>query len=280
MSRQYYSIRTGKNPNSSSFDLPILIRLFRDLYLDFLNKDYFQENFGFSCVDAGEIPGKLGFDIEVQIFRSIRKPDLWPIQEKCENYSEDDVFDVIEFLYDHISKPIDGYFHSWNDCGYHYETFNIKAGQQEFRDSINPFLHEYREGYELSENGQILESPEQGLENLLLAKLPTHDYENIEQRVQSAILKFRRHRSSLDDRRHAIRDLVDVLEFLRPQIKAVISKKDEGDLFTLANQFGIRHHDGKQKRDYEKAIWYSWMFYYYLTTIHACLRLIEKSKSL
>ncbi len=113
-SRRYYSIRTGKNPNASRYDLPILLRLFNDFYLEFLNKDYFQENFGYYCVDAGNVSGKLGSDIEAQMFRAIRKPDLWPIQEKYKSYSEDDLFDIIEFLYDHVSKPIDGYLHSYN----------------------------------------------------------------------------------------------------------------------------------------------------------------------
>lgn len=277
--RRYYSIRTGKNPDASRYDLPILLRLFSDFYLEFLNQDYFQEDFGYYCVDAGEVSGKLGSDIEAQMFRAIRKPDLWPIQEKCKSYSEDDLFDVIEFLYDHVSKPIDGYFHSYNDCGYHYDTFDKKTGQQEFRDGINQILRDYKEGYELSDEGEILESPEQGLENLFAASLPIHDPDNVEQRVQAATLKFRRYRSSLDERRDAIRDLADVLEFLRPQVKTVISKKDEGDLFVIANQFGIRHHNDQQKQDYDKAIWYSWMFYYYLATIHACVRLIKKAES-
>jgi len=275
--RKYYSTRTGKNPDASLYDLPILLRLFSDFYLEFLNKDYFQEDFGYLCEDAGEVSGKLGSDIEAQMFRAIRKPDLWPIQQKFKSYSEDDLFDVIEFLYDHVSKPIDGYCHTY--CGYHYNTFDKKTGQQEFRDGISQILCDYKEGYELSDDGEILESPEQGLENLFAASLPTHDPDNVEQRVQAAILKFRRYRSSLEERRNTIRDLADVLEFLHPQLKTVITKKDERDLFGIANQFGIRHHNDQQKQDYDKAIWYSWMFYYYLATIHACLHLIKKAES-
>jgi hypothetical protein len=277
--RKYYSSRTGKNPDASCYDLPILLRLFSDFYLDFFNKGYFQEDFGYYCVDAGDVSGKIGSDIETQMFRAVRKPGLWPIQEKYNSYSEDDLFDVIEFLYDHVSKPIDGDFHSYDDCGYHYNTFDKKTGQQEFRDGICQILCEYKEKYELSDNGEILESPEQGLENLFAASLPTHDPDNVEQRVQAAILKFRRYRSSLDERHDAIRDLADVLEFLRSQVKTVISKKDEKDLFVIANNFGIRHHNDQQQQDYDKAIWYSWMFYYYLATIHACLRLIKKAES-
>jgi MoxR-like ATPase len=45
------------------------------------------------------------------------------------------------------------------------------------------------------------------------------DKDNISNKINSAILKFRRHKSTLDDRREAIRELADVLEFLRPAIK-------------------------------------------------------------
>jgi hypothetical protein len=267
MSRKYFSQR--KNPDASRLDLPMLVKLFKTLYLDFLKNDYFYAKYG-------AVPGKLGADIGAQMFLAIRKPDLYPVEEKCNNYSEDDLFDVIEFLYDCVSKHIHGYD---KYLGEYDDVYDTSAGKQEFRDRINEFLCDYREGYELSENGEILELPEQGLEDLVLANLPPHDAKNVEQRVESAIHKFRRSRSSLDEKRDAVRDLADVLEFLRPQIKAVISKKDESDLFNIANNFGIRHHNEEQKQDYDKAIWYNWMFYYYLATIHACLKLIKKDES-
>ncbi|MEG4290236.1 hypothetical protein Q5692_16710 [Microcoleus sp. C2C3] len=269
MNRKYYSHRTGKNPDASRYDLPMFVKLFKVVYLEFLKNDYFYANYG-------AVPGKLGADIGAQMFLAIRKSDLYPIEEKCNNYSEDDLFDVIEFLYDCVSKHIHGY-NEWGD--YDDSYYDTSAGKQEFRDRINHLLCDYREGYELSEKGEILKFSEQGLEDLVIANLPPHDAENIEQRVESAILKFRRFRSSLDEKRDAVRDLADVLEFLRPQIKAVISKKDESDLFNIANNFGIRHHNEEQKQDYDKAIWYNWMFYYYLATIHACIRLIKKDES-
>lgn len=274
--RPYYSARTGRNPNTTKFDLTMLLRLFRDLYLVFDNRCYFQEAFGYHCVDAGDVSGALGVDIEAQIFRRIRKHWLWPIAEKCHDYSEEDVFDIIEFLYDHVARPVDGYYHSYGGCGWHYATFNTEEGRKEWQDEMNAILRDYREGYELSLDGEILALPENGLETLLQATLPTHDPENIEIRVNNAVLKFRRYRSSPEDRRDAIRDLADVLEFLRPKLNEVITKKDECDLFRIANNFGIRHHNDTQQTDYDKAIWYSWMFYYYLATIHASLRLIER----
>jgi hypothetical protein len=273
--KPYYSIRTGKNPHAK-VDLPVLLRWFQDVYKLFLRDDYFQEAFGYECVDAGKIPGKLGEDIEAQMFRILRKLNLWPIQDKCSEYSEDDLFDVMEFLHDYISKPLEGIYHSWNECGWHYQTFDQETGRLEFQTEINKILCDYNDGYELSKDGEILALAGGGLDYLFQAGVPEHDPENIELRVNAATLKFRRHRSSIEDRRDAVRDLADVLEFLRPKLKKVITSKDESDLFNIANNFGIRHHNESQKTDYDKSIWYSWMFYYYLATIHASLRLIEK----
>ena len=70
---------------------------------------------------------------------------------------------------------------------------------------------------------------------------------------------------------------MDVLEFLRPQLKTVLQSQDEQDLFNIANNFGIRHHRPGQKSDYDKAIWLSWMFYFYLATVNAAVRSIAKS---
>ena len=158
----------------------------------------------------------------------------------------------------------------------HWSTFNRVEGQNEFRERVNRLLSDYAEGCSLSGLGEIFDAPASGMETLIEADLPAHDPLNVEGRVQAAVEKFRRHRASLEDRRDALRDLADVLEFLRPQMRGVLSSQDESDLFNIANNFGIRHHNQLQKTNYDQPIWYSWIFYYYLATIHACLRLLKK----
>jgi hypothetical protein len=276
--RGYYSTRTGKNKTVSRVNLSQCKRLFLVIYNDFWRRDYFQEAFGYNCVDVGEVPGTLGDDIAGRIYVAIRKSYLWPIQENIESYSDEDLFDIVEFLFDYISEPLDGYYHSFNDCGMHYTSFNRGNGQEQFRKELNPGLAMYDGGYILTERGEILHLPQIGMSTLIAASLPQRDPENIEARVEKAKDRFLRHHSSLEDRKHALRDLADVLEYLRPQIKAVVSKKDENDLFSIINTFGIRHHNPQQKTNYDTSVWYSWMFYFYLATIHACLRLIEKRK--
>lgn len=273
MPRQFYSLRKGTNPNLKGLPLKEVLGLFVRLYTQLSEDGYFHEAFGFVCVDAGDLPGKVR-DPELEMLLTIRKTGLWPVHEKAPFYSEDDFFDVIEFLHQYVSKPIDGTMHSYNQCGMHWETFNKTLGQHEFRKRVNAALAHYQHRYELSSNGEVLHQPEAGFEPIFDADLPSKD-QNVTSRVSAAVLRYRRHGSTVDDRRQAVRDLADVLEYLRPQVKTLLTSADEKDLFNIANNFGVRHHNDKQRTAYDTGIWLSWMFYFYLSTIHVVLRKLE-----
>lgn len=276
MAHSYFSIRTGKNKNIKGFPLKETIDLFIRIYNQFRTDGYFDQAFGFTCVDSGELQGNIR-DIELTILLEIRKKHLWPIDFFADSYEEDDFFDILEFLFQHVSKPIDGTHHSWNNCGMHWETFNKSEGQREFRQKVNGILDYYEKPFELSATGEILNKAEEGFEAIFEADIPSKDI-NIVQRVHSAVIKYRRHGATLDDRRQAVRDLVDVLEYLRPKVKEFLTTNDEKDLFNIANNFGIRHLNDKQKVAYEQSLWLSWMFYFYLSTIHVLLRKSEHTK--
>lgn len=275
--RKYYSVRTGKNPNTR-YTLGYLQSLFADLFEEYFDKGYFQEAFGYLCVDNGDVPGYLGLNIEAQIFRRIRKSGLWPVRKFYVEYSEDDVFDMIEFLYDCVSKPIStgNDYHSFSQCGYHYSQFDKTTGRKEYRKEINEILKDYQEGYELSEQGEILIIGETGMDLLLEAPIPSYDPDNIDNKMRIAIQKFRRAKSTMNERKDAIRELADILEFMREKAKVYLESQEEKDIFNIANNFGIRHHNQNQKTKYDNSIWYSWIFYYYLATIHALIRIINK----
>lgn len=275
--RDYYSVRTGKISPDHEVNFEVLKKLFLVIYKKLNNEGYFQKYFGIDCTD-GSISGQLGTEIDAMVFVNLRKEGLYPVIENLPNYTEDDFFDIVEFLHDHCSKGLNGFYHNWNQCGYHYKEFNDQEGQKYFRELLNPILKEYQNGFEVSDQGEILILSDTGLSNLFNADIPTNDKENITKRINSAITKFRRHKSTLDDRRVAVRELADVLEFLKPDIKKSLNKKDESDLFNIANNFGIRHHNADQQTEYDKAIWYSWIFYFYLATLHTILRLLNKKK--
>lgn len=277
MAHSYYSQRAGLGPHPNGLPLRDIVDLFVRAYNLLRCDGYFDEAFGFVCADAGQIPGTVR-DPELEILLAIRKKNLWPIELFETGYSEDDLFDVIEFLFQHVSKPIKGTVHTWNECGMHWETFDGKAGRKEFCDRVNSLLSHYERPFELSPNGEVLRKPDAGFEPILTAELPLSDA-NVVDRVDASVLRFRRHGSTVEDRRQAVRDLADVLEYLRPKIKAYLTSKDESDLFNIANNFGIRHHNEKQKTMYDSALWLNWMFYFFLSTIHVLTRKMNQAKA-
>ena len=119
MGRIYYSRRSGKSPEIVSIDFNMLCRLFTAGYTDFTIRGYFQ-TFGIDCVD-GFCPGTAGRDIGAYIFRKLRR-DVWPIHTRVMEYSRGELFDVIELLYDMVSKPLEGWtpwiWRLWNALGH------------------------------------------------------------------------------------------------------------------------------------------------------------------
>ncbi len=276
--KKYYLERIGKVDSSIALTFEELKRLFGSTFERLEQEGYFVEAFGQSCIDKGFIIGTWGKDLDLAFYLKLKKKGLWPVLKALEQYSEHDLFAVVELLYDCVSKPTYKNYHSWNDCGYHFGNFDKEAGQVEFRNQINDMLQYSSPKYELSNEGEILEVPEIGIENVLKAALPRYEPDTVENRVRAAILKFRRYSSSSDDRKDAVKTLFDVLEYLRPQIKDVLGSKDEGDLFNIANNFSIRHHSKFQQEDYDQEVWLKWIFYTCLSTTHLLLEILTKRK--
>lgn len=95
-------------------------------------------------------------------------------------------------------------------------------------------------------------------------------------RVNAAVQRYLRSRGDIDERKAAVRDLADVLEFRRDEVKVAMLSADESALFNIANKFAIRHDNREQRGDCDKAAWLSWSFYVYLATIHAVERVIPQ----
>ena len=93
MSHSYYSQRTGLNPQLTGLPLRETIELFVRVFNQLREQGYFDESFGFYCVDAGDVSGLIQ-DVELEMLLCIRKKGLWPIDIASKEYSEDDFFDV------------------------------------------------------------------------------------------------------------------------------------------------------------------------------------------
>lgn len=277
--KRYYSARHGRASESPRLSFEDVRLALKTYFLGLMHEGYFQEHLGHSCVDTGFTPGLLGGDPSIEIHLTLGKAHLWPIGSTIDDWSEDDLFDMVEFLHANVSKPTQRHWHAWNQCGWHCTAFDQALGQREFHAKVNQYLRAYDSGFELSLLGEVLATPPSGLDPLLEQPIEHANDADIVGRVKAAVLRFRRHRASEEDRRTAVRQLADVLEFLRPDLKDVLSTQDERDLFNIANNFGIRHHNSGQRTNYDPDIWLDWIFYFYLATIGAATRLMNRHTS-
>ena len=272
VARRYFSQRQGRHRHLGLDDLKGLVY---SLFDRFVERQFFDKTLGYHCGDQGFVAGTLGGDPAAEIHYRLRRPNLWPLIDHVASYSEDDLFDIIEFLYDSVSQPIDGSYHSY-DSATHFTTFDDRKGQDEFRNELNELLVDYESGFELSANGEILSLAPLGIQPLFTQPWPTSLPPEVRAKIDEALLAFRRHGATDGERMQVVVTLFGVLELLRPQLKGIWMSQDEADLFLLANNFGIRHFNSRQKLNYDKDLWVPWMFYVLVATLHVVTRALAR----
>jgi hypothetical protein len=240
-----------------------------------LGSGLLQQAFGYDCVDAGEVCGEL-VEPSAHFYRLTGREHVWPYDIHGDDYDLDILIEVIEAVFDLVSEPLTGRHHGFNDCGWHYETFDPGGGQRELRTQLNETLRLAEPALQLQENGEVVLLHSGELEKLLDAPLPPGAQSDlISSKMIDARRLFRSRHSDEGDRRRAVRELVDVLEAVRPDVKAHLLTADERDLFNIANNFAIRHNNDAQKRDYDE-LWLGYLFQRFLADIHLVLRLRER----
>lgn len=278
MSRRYYHLREGEGAGRR-LGPEQLRRLTKRLVGDLWDQGYFQQRFGVECQDDPDTAHRaaaLYFEVDA----------LLPIDEVgwlyLEPLSDAEVLGFLEAAHDVVSAPVEdarAEFHSYNGCGWHYATFDQARGREVLRERANRYLALFEEGYVLDETGtmQLLLDAPAG--TILESELPAAAPVDVRAEVERAVKQFRRGTSSWDDREGAVLMLARAVEPLRERAKARLGSEDEKALFRMLNEFAIRHLNRKQKADYDRRIFLTWLFYELLASIHACLRLGERSSA-
>jgi len=278
MSRKYFSARAGK-PQSDFINEKQLKSLFGEYYFKLKNEGYFQHSFGKYCVNNGYMPGSEGVTLKakmIEVFGN-RQDELDPHSSNIEIWYQDDVFDMIEFFYDYIAKPVDTNIHEWDGCGLHVLTAEKESGRKEWIETWNPILARLKPSFRLTNEGKVEFLPKsEGLKKLVDEQTPHKDPENIDSKVKRACNLFLSHNSTIEDKKESLRLLADVLEYLEKDIQKYLSNQDESNIFHIANRFGIRHHNENQQTQYNQEDYYPWIFYAYLATIDLIARLKSK----
>lgn len=278
--RIYYNERIGQPGESPKLDLATVSRHIKAAYLTCARADYLQEAFGYHCVDAGEVPGNAGSDFRTQFYLRTGIEIRERVDKFLDDADEVRLLTFIEFVHDHVSRPDpeSGRLHSYMSCGMHYDCdsarFDTDAARTEWRQAVDKVLKYYGDGFSLSDSGEIQRSAPDGFGELLKRDAPQDAGAANLAKLASAVKTFRRGLSTREERKQAIRDLVDLLEFYRAEVKTSLLKKDEADLFDIANNFALRHHRRNQKDDYPD-VWLNWLFYMYLSTVHLVLDLVH-----
>ena len=274
--RAYWSERQGK-ANVRSFTPEQVRRAFASVVAVCDEADELQESFGYECVDDGFVPGSLGTAIDERLLIILGRDNLWPVSRFAPDWDDDTLFDMMEFLYDHVSTgdTSTSRYHSFSNCGMHYSRFNPNPARANYLARVNEILRRMTPGFEMTESGEILRGVVDGIAPLL-DSAPTMLEPTQRTHVESAIVKYRARSSTATDRRDAVRDLADVLENLRTDVKAHMPSKDEAALFEIANKFWIRHNRPGELRDYDHEAWWSWLFYVYLASIALVSHLSER----
>lgn len=266
---EYYTSRNGLlNLESMKLNMREFRRYFEHTYT------YFEEKGDFKLAFWGDKTSNFKAPLmkpspEAFLYEHTGKKRILPLYQSIGKLDRETIFTLIEILYQFV----------WEENSYKevstieelYERDN--KSQVEFREMINRYLKHLDEGYELSDKGYIIDLQEDVLRNLIYQDLPEKTDDTITEQVETAIKMFFKHDSNLEEKKKAITILADILEPLRQKVKNITSSKHDALIFNTVNQYGIRHNNIDQKTNYDKPIWYEWMFHYYLATIHATLRL-------
>lgn len=254
-------------------------RDFGQLIDDFDRRGYFSEAFGEPCVD-GDTPGNVG-DPRDEVASQFGRENLWPVAEYAGTYSSDDLYDMIEFLHDHVSRPLTRTLHEHSECGWHSHGYYRDRGRQVYRWQVNRLLERSALGVTLTAEGRLEMLAPEALEDLVTSAREHVGvmHQSDESELMHAIAQFRARDAALLDRRAAVVTLAGILERRRATVKACLAGKDEGALFQIANEFGIRHQRANQHTDYDQDLYLEWIFYWYVATLHLTDRITARQTS-
>lgn len=215
------------------------------------------------------------------IERAIGVGDLWPL--KADRLADDlDLFcDVVEVLHDLVARPTDRSFHSYSGCGWHHSDFSIETGRTVYRWRVNLLLEQSDLGLRLADEGEdvgrMVTVTADSRHELVDGLVAGEDGESSDQ-IRHAVALFRARGADKHQKRSAVVVLARILENRRNLLQTRLLSKDEGALFTIANQFDLRHQNERQRSDYDEAF-LDWVFWWYLATIELIDRLAARDSS-
>lgn len=230
---------------------------------------YFPKILPPACVDDGGISAEW---LDTQIASAIGHRIQWPLDSHSPQLrvSEPILFSLIEFFHDHAQRPRTSWWHSFNECGFHYQQYNRESGGVVYRWRMNEVLAAhgsmFRIAREGAQRGRLVRTFSAALDTTLEQVVVERREGSPEDEVANAIELFRSRDATAPTKRAALTVLANHLEPRRVRIRAATTKNDEVYLFDIANNFAIRHRNDHQRQDYGPE-YLDWLFVNYLGMI-------------
>ncbi|ALU73645.1 hypothetical protein H351_32360 (plasmid) [Rhodococcus erythropolis R138] len=280
--RPYWRDRQSSSPRAGDARWPIdvVVREFVALVYELDMARYLDRRFDVDCEDQPR-----GNQAEVVIERELGTTDVWPLVPAILSSDPDLFYTVVEFLHDCVARPRKPiFYHTWNDCGWHREEFDIETGRTVYRWRVNKIFERSDSGLRMAEDGEdvgrLVTVTDGARTELVDAVVNRADKEPTTDQVRHALALFRGRGADRNLKRSAVATLALVLEERRHGVLAdAMTKTDRGALFEIANGFHVRHQRADQKRDYDE-FYLDWIFWVYLASIELTNRVIDEQRNL
>jgi len=268
--RGYFAERVG--PNGRGLTIGMLKTSFARLITRMYEAGYLDHRIPRGCVDGPQ----QDTDPSRVLAEHLEIGGLWPLEP--DGWPEELFYSLVEVLHDLVARPQHRWWHDFSSCGWHYSDFNIDTARQLYRFQVNELLERSAVPYCLADSGEdegrLVVGVDAARGGLVVAVTERADAPSRE-KVRHAIALFRSRDATIEDRRSAVVALAGVLEARKALLKRVLTNKDESDLFRVANEFDVRHHNDRQRSDYDP-MFLDWMFWWYLATVELTDRILDR----
>ena len=159
----YFSDRErGSRPRSEQIISPTVWKGLIGIIDNYCKTCALGSRFPETCPDGNAVVG-----VNISAFIDLLQTEIpglaWPLQTTRINdnsYESEpwapntlQVLDLLEYVHKSVAKPIQGIYHAF--FKHYHLTFNVDAGQAEFRDDVNRIFARNGLAYELNQSGQI-----------------------------------------------------------------------------------------------------------------------------
>lgn len=152
----------------------------------------------------------------------------------------------------------------------------LENPRETFRELLNPDLGFGSDPHEMLTNGEIVPRLLADQHELVESPTPETVPDEVAARFEHAKAEFLRRGATLEAKRAALTELAGLIEHYKKTIDSNWVSKDENALREIANNFGFRHSNDNQKTDFDKAIYYDWVFQVFAASVLASMRVEDR----